>query len=103
MELEERLNKVLQNSRLPQQENLFKNKEELANLRETQRLAKKALESSQNLTSLIYSTKEIEELQYTLNFYEARIQGMMDAVLENLKWYEDDGWKKFTDEDDAND
>jgi|GEM_PF-3136394 len=103
MELEERLNKVLQNSRLPQQENLFKNKEELANLRETQQLAKKALESAQNLTSLIYSTKEIEELQYTLNFYEARIQAMMDAVLENLKWYEDDGWKKFTDEDDAND
>lgn len=57
----------------------------------------KLKEEAENLNSLFWTEKELQQLQIDLDFLEVRIQSMMKATLGHFKLYQEEGWKKFND------
>lgn len=52
------------------------------------------------LNQLFWSKEELDELQFVVDFFEARIQNMIQATLRNLDWYQNEGWKQFLNKED---
>lgn len=57
----------------------------------------KLVEKAEELRSFLWTEKELKQLQYEVDFFEARIQAMIRATIRNLTWYSEEGWKKFND------
>lgn len=53
------------------------------------------------LNSLFWTKDEWEHIEFSLNFFEARMQTMSSSTLENLNWYQNEGWKKFIEGNDT--
>jgi len=67
------------------------------------RLIEQLKQESERLTSLFRTDDERKELQYAIDFFQARIQAMIRATTGNLQWYLDEGWKLFSEEESEKD
>lgn len=66
-------------------------------LRELKLLIRETRKESEALVPLFWTEDEWKEIQYAMDFLEFRIQSMIRCTLENLEWYQNEGWKKFLD------
>lgn len=58
---------------------------------------KRLKEKSSQLSSVIWTNEELQELKQSVDFLEHRIQTMMKATISNFHWYQQEGWKLFKD------
>lgn len=58
----------------------------------------KILLNSEMLIDTVFTDEEVNNLQYSIDFFQARINNMMKITIANLNWYQDKGWMKFIEE-----
>lgn len=114
-ELRNRLLQVLENS----QQSILENKEEklkkfenkaqtegineyenIEDYEEINQLLNKLKLEVKRLNQLFWLKEELDELQFVIDFFEARVQNMMRTTLSNLDWYQNAGWKQFLNKED---
>jgi len=78
----------------------IKKHEQINEIEEIKELLTKIELEVERLNQLFWSKKELDELQFVVDFFEARIQNMIQATLKNLDWYQNEGWKRFLNKED---
>lgn len=74
--------------------------EQIEDIEEIEQLINKIKLEIKKLNQLFWTKEEVNELQFVVDFYEARIQNMIQATIRNLAWYQQEGWKQFLNKED---
>lgn len=74
--------------------------EQIEDIKEIEQLINKIKLEIKKLNQLFWTKEEVNQLQFVVDFYEARIQNMMQATIRNLDWYQQEGWKQFLNKED---
>lgn len=74
--------------------------DQINNIEEIEQLINKIKLEMKELNRLFLTKEEVNELQFVADFYEARIQNMIQATIRNLDWYQQEGWKQFLNKED---
>lgn len=74
--------------------------EQIEDIEEIDKLFNKIKLEIIRLNQLFWTKEEVNELQFVVDFYEARIQNMIQATIRNLDWYQNEGWKQFLNKED---
>ncbi len=64
-------------------------------MEEMRSLCMRIHEGTNNLREVFWSEKELKEIRYAKEFYDARMEAMVHSTLANLEWYRNEGWKDF--------
>lgn len=92
--------KVIDNIGETEATKIIKEHEQIEDIEEMKQLFNRINLELKRLNQLFWTKEELEELQFAVDFFEARIQNMIQATLRNLEWYQNEGWKKFLNKED---
>lgn len=66
---------------------------------EIKKLLNEIKKETESIFLLFWTNEELREIKDAADFLERRIQAMMRATINNLEWYRNEGWRKFSGED----